>query len=256
MRRLVVFFALCLFLGWALAACRQGASGPKLEYQSDPTTLVIGTDSRTDPVGPMPGEMCNYIPDLRVWGDGRVVYSHFQDGTRVVQAGSLDAVQIRSLLQTLAEAGFFQKSISENNPAGTYFSLVVNLKSGRFSSTWSFPTDIYSALSDRVARMDIPDYTPDRALLISTPCSSSYCPRVDALPEWPDRFGFSLTDAEHGGWISGEALSFVWQAVNTTLPAPGFHEGNKDYGVVLEIPGVSWSDPPYDCWGSKKSIVH
>ncbi len=256
MRCRVFLIAMCLFLGWALAACRHASPGPKLEYQADPAVLVIGTDSLTIPV-PLPGEMCNYIPDLRVWGDGRVVYSHFQDGKRVVQAGSLDAAQIHSLLQTLAEAGFFRNNTpNQANPAGIYFSLVVNLKSGLYHYTWNFPPDIYSVLSSRVAGLDVPEYTPDRALLVSTPCSSAYCPRVDALPEWPDRFGFLLADAEHGGWISGDALSFVWQAVNTTFPVPGFREGKVDYGIVLEIPGVSWSDPPFDCWGSLKSIVH
>lgn len=256
MRRRAVFFALWAILGWALAGCQQVPLEPKLEYQADRSVQVIVADTSSVGGWQFLGQMCNHIPDLRVWGDGRVVYSHFQDGKRVVEAGSLDPAQIQLLLQTIAGAGFFRKNTPEvPNPQGDYFTLTVHLKSGTFSYSWNSAPGFYSALTGVVARMGLPEYTPDRALLVSTPCSISHCPQGVALPEWPAGYGFSLADAEHGGWIAGEALSFVWQAVNMTFPVPGFREGNKGYGIALEIPGVSWSEPPFDCWGSMKSIM-
>lgn len=270
MFRRVLIFVFLVFLIPVLATCSRAAQRPTPEnqvisttpglapeYETDPATQVIFIDWRDVSAWQIRGSMCNHIPILSVWGDGRTLYSGFRTGTRVVEAGTLDSTQIHALIQTIAGAGFFTETPKETeiiNPAGDYFYLTVNLITGTFSTDsvgWSKITPDIDAAIDT---MGLPAYTPERGLLISTPCSQTYCPSIDQIPAWPDGTGISLADAQKGVWITGDVLSTIWQAENASW-IPVFRDGNVIYGLALEIPGISYLEPPFNCWGDVKRIT-
>ena len=251
-----------------LTACRPSKptmappSMPKLEYEQDSQTLVISADRSGSPGGPRPGEMCNRIPGLRVWGDGRVVYAYFQpDRGRVVKTGYLDSAQIQSLLQILTEGGFFRTNTPEaRNPAGTSYDIDVNLKSRGFNYSWNSEPVLYTDLMSAIQEIHLAEFSPEKALLVTDYFSMSSS-HDNPLPEWPTQYGFSLAEADQGYWVTSEALAFLWQVVNDPRNlldnhrVPGLRDGDKIYSFALEIPGVSLYEPPYNCWGSTKTIL-
>lgn len=263
-------FVSCLFLATfivAIVACSQSQSKldtptqPNLDYPNDKDTLVISLESHLIAGPPEIGQGCNDIPDLRVWGDGRIVFSQNATGQhRIVKTGNLDKSQIQSLLELIAKSSFFSPNTPEvPNPAGVGYELTVELKSGTYdyswADQWTGPPAIYSDLIKAVEGYDLAEFTPEKALLVSSSYQLSY-PPGDQLPVWPSRFSFSLASADKGTWISGDMLTFLWQSVNDSqYIVPGFQQDNHFYSIALEIPGISREEPPFDCWGSWKTIL-
>ena len=197
--------------------------------------------------------MCNHIPNLRIWGDGRTILADYdqQTGLRTVYTGYLDSTQIAAALELLKNRGFFLPVAPKPaNPSGTFFTLRVMLSSD--------PQDFYTR-SDKttykklVSSFDLSQFTvfaPSEALLVT-----SQFVRDKPDQEWPTRFGFSLTEADQGLWIQGEALDYLWQFVNEwSTYIPALRENGSFYSIALEIPGISALDPPFNCWDGLKSI--
>jgi hypothetical protein len=230
------------------------ANSPDLSsYSRSPNDLLIYIDENTTAGGPIIGEMCNHIPNLRIWGDGRLVYVQHdnQTGGRVVYTGYLDSDQVAAALDLLYNHGFFVPVKPEPaNPSGTFFFVKVYLAAGQQNPTVRSER---SFLSDLVNSFDLSQFTrfaPSEALLVTNiPFASS----LPSMNEWPARFGISLADADQGLWIQGEALETLWQFVNEWQGAvPMLRENGTPYSIALEIPGISILDPPYDCWYSNK----
>ena len=55
-----------------LVACRIDIAPLTIEWDRDPGTLIIETDTFGGPVPQT--EALNHIPDARIWGDGRMVW--------------------------------------------------------------------------------------------------------------------------------------------------------------------------------------
>ncbi len=264
-------FLLIIFL--TLVACRQSepklnyqndkttlviSPEPKLYYQNDKNTLVISADAQLSPAGGLLGEYCNHIPDLRVWGDGRVIFSQYSpDRKRSVKIGNFDKSQIQTLLQLIAKSGFFRPNTPEvPNPAGTGYELKVVLTSGTYDYNWTFQPIIYSDLIKAAGAYDLAEFTPERALLVSSPYYPDWTQPKTDLPIWPSEYSFSLAEADKGSWVSGDMLTFLWNSVNNSrYIVPGFQEDNKSYSIALQVPGVSFAEPPFNCWGSVKTIT-
>ena len=91
--------------------------------------------------------MCNHIPNLRIWGDGRTIYADYQTGLRTVYTGHMDPDQVAAALKLLKTHGFFMPVPMEPaNPVGTYFKLRVTLSSD--------PQDFYTR-SDKTTYIEL-----------------------------------------------------------------------------------------------------
>jgi hypothetical protein len=243
------------FLCPLLAACRP--AGPKLEYQADGSILIISADWVGSPGYPPPEFMCDHIPYLRVWGDGRVVTAQYSpDNMRLVKSGTLSPAQIQSLLQLIADGGFFRKMTPMTNPGGLYFDIDVNLKAGGYHYKYSSQPALYTNVMRAIEAIPLEEFIPENALLVTGPGVRN---STSNNSEWSTQYGYSLADAERGYWVTGEALLYLWRAANDPVNfiswrAPALREGDVIYPFALEIPGVSLHEPPYNCWGSTKTI--
>jgi hypothetical protein len=219
--------------------------------------VIIHASAQIRPGGALPGESCNDIPSLRVWGDGRVVYPYHEGSRRVVLSGHLGPARIRAILQYLKDRGFFgPRTPIPPAPSGTGYDISVNLRAGAFHSyeylARNDDTTLYRQLLRAVDPTTLTPFAPGRALLVSGPYYYHPSGRqpVDQLPEWPARFGLSLAEGEQGDghWIAGDALAYLWQEINGRgNPYVGFREGGQAYAVALQVPGVSAHEPPFDC---------
>jgi hypothetical protein len=253
--RLVLVFAASLVL-----ACTPWSSPTELSpiltpdllaYDTSPETVVVYANARITAGAPEPGQTCNYIPNLRIWGDGRVVLREYNDGQRYVYSSHYDPAQIRELLVFLEDQGIFEpRTPMMPNPAGTYSTVTINLRAGEYGFFWDNPsTPVFAEFLSLIDPGELTPYVPQEALLVVGSYPGS-CPPEHELPEWPTRFGISLAEVRKSDrWVTGDALAFVWQAINDhPFPLTGFIEDGQAYAVALQIPGVSYKEPPFDCW--------
>ena len=233
-----------------LAACTNKLiKKDSLIYSNDKDVVIIYANHNAWPGGSLPGQECNRIPNLRIWGDGHIVFSDVDNGSRRVLAGKISQEEIKGLFEMLDKMGFFNNPPPNSiNPAGTGYQIIVNLEKQKYQSFWSNETEIYAVLINSIEQEHLDIYTPEEGLLVVGPYKASAA--IDAFPKWPQNADFSLAEVgQEGKWISGEILLYVWEIINNQPePLTGIEENGNIYAVGLEIRGISPEDPPYDCW--------
>lgn len=223
-------------------------SRDRLAYRQNPDALVIYADILSWPGGGMPGQACNQIPALRIWGDGRVVSSQIMGGVRQILVGTLTVEQLSGLLAMLEGIGYFDNPPPDSlNEAGTGYSLQVNLKWQQFHSFWAAENEVFNAVIEAVAVADLELFTPARGLLMVEPYAGL---TLDEYPAWPEDFPLSLAEVgAQGCWVEGDILAYAWETINhQPAPLTGVKQNGTIYAIGLEIEGISLQDPPYDCW--------
>ena len=232
-----------------IAACSAIAKKEPLKYMNDADTLIISGESSSWPGGPLPGQECNRIPNFRIWGDGRIVYSEVNNGIRSISIGKISHEKLQNMLEMLDEEGYFSNPPPNSvNPAGTGYTLIVNLENEQYQSFWSDRTDIYSDLINAIEQEKLEKYTPHEGLLIVG--SYKGMPAIDSFPKWLENFPFALSEVgREGKWISGDIVLYVWEVINRQPGRlAGIEENGNIYSLGLEIKDISIEDPPYDCW--------
>jgi hypothetical protein len=190
-----------------------------------------------------------YIPDVQLWGDGRIIWVKTEGLARRVFEGKLTAEQMKSLLQRIVDAGFFEWQDYYDALGGNSITprlLLVNLtgRSKEISEHGAAPPAFYE-LQDFIkngAGAVGREFVPTRGYLTVTPF-----PGATNGELWPDAavVGFTLDRVGEGRYIEGEALAFVWQAVNKNPAAPVYVKSNRQiYVIMAQIPGVSFYEPP------------
>ena len=237
-----------IVLALALGAVTLLLIRDRLAYRQDPDTLVIYADIRSWPGGGMPGQACNQIPALRIWGDGHIVSSQIVGGVRQVFVGTLTAEQLAGLLDLLEGMDYFDDPPPDSlNEAGTGYSLQVNLKWRQVHSFWAAENEVFRAVIDTIAVEELELFTPQRGLLVVGPYAGM---TLDEYPQWPGDFPFSLTQiGTEGRWVEGGILAYAWETINhQPAPLTGVEQNGTIYAIGLEIAGISLQDPPYNCW--------
>ncbi len=238
------------FLAALLAACGSLQPTPELAWDPSPDAVLI---EAVNCCGLVPGGFVeSYIPDARLWGDGRIVWVTQQDeGGRQVWEGHLSEAEVRALLQDFAASGFFEwKEHYEPELIATDLptkSLTVYLqgKTKRVSEYMSgAPPDfhrLYDWLASGAGAEGRP-YRPQRGLLRVWPTADS--PERD-LPTWDAaRLGVDLAQVgEEGQWIEGGALQLAWELSNENPWNPVVVQDGVAYGITLAVPGVTWREP-------------
>lgn len=186
---------------------------------------------------------------MRIWGDGRIVFSEINDRKREVLTGDISPDKMNSLLEMLDKLEFFNNPPPNSlNPAGTGYQIIVNLEKQKYQSFWSDETEIYNALINSIEQLHLDLYRPEEGLLVVGPYTTSTT--TEGFPVWPVTADFSLADvAQEGKWISGNLLLYVWGIINDqSEPLTGIEENGNIYAIGLEIKNISIEDPPYNCW--------
>jgi hypothetical protein len=239
------------FLTLALAALACNAllpPRPELKWDTSPDALIIETYVAG---GLVPiNYQKNYIPEARVWGDGRILWVESSGGTRRVLEGHLSEDELRALLQKISEAGFFgwddfYQPREMVYDAGTT-TLTVNLLDTHKSVSEYFQGapakfhELAAYLGDGAGASGA-DFVPTRAYLTALPFGDD---NIKSDYVWPDESaGFTLAEAVGGRYIEGEALEFAWQVVKQSMNAI-LESGGQRYQLLVQVPGVSLEAPP------------
>ena len=240
-------------------------SEPNIEDLSDaPRPKVIwekGADAKivsgtlccgyTSPLVPL-----NYIPAVQIWGDGHIIWVKNQDdGSRLVQEAWLSPEEMKTSLGAVVDAGFFGMQSKYKNALVTDLPekcLVVNLAGNEkqvceyYQGAPQEFHDLYGYFANGVG-MDGKVYVPTSAYLVSYPFSLEANVTQDAVGFiWDsESLGLSLSGAvDQGLWVEGPPLELAWEIVNAN---PGFmvvQDGDRYYQISLQIPGISWEEPP------------
>jgi hypothetical protein len=222
---------------------------PKIEWDTAPEARIIHASVDG---GLVPQNYAlNALPDAQVWGDGRIVWVEYDtNGARHVLEASLTPDQMETYLSDVANAGFFgwENYYSDTLVQdGSTQCLEVYLTSESksvceyYKGAPSAFHDLYNEVAAGLGE-EGSDYIPTRGYLTAEVISDLYSQPV-AL-HWPaDSLGVSLSDALGGMWVEGEALELAWRTVNTNLYAI-VQEGDTYYQLIVQVPGVSQSEPP------------
>ena len=231
-----------------LVSCNVLQPPPDLAWDHDPEAVIIETTNGggLEPIA----ASRNRIPDGVVFGDGRIVWTTFDDGKRQVWQSQLNEEEMMTLLETFADKGFWRLDdfyqpkeevfdssttrltvnlISENKRVGEYHN----------GAPPAFAELVGLVSSGAGAKGDI--YKPEMGYLSVAPIDGVYNPAD--IPEWQsDLVDFRLADAEDG-WIEGAALEQAWALVNQNYWSPVIVEDDIYYELYLEIPELTGRDP-------------
>jgi hypothetical protein len=195
----------------------------------------------------------NYIPDVQVWGNGRIIWvEHQGDGSRQVKEGRLSESQIRSLLVEAIDIGIFKpfgflwSKKGECPYSGVDNELNINLTHEQASEEWirtaSPPLCRWISFLSTGAGADGSLYQPDHGWLHAVPIGETGVP-VDApvVDSWPDEalpFDLQTVYEEGEVEISGEVLKLSWSIVNSSRNPIVLYRGKK-YWIAVRVPGIS-----------------
>jgi hypothetical protein len=232
---------------------RLDAPIPELIWDEDPETVVL---SGTFCCGFVPRlAVTNYIPDFTIFGDGRMIWSIIDQNTggRQVFTAQLSAETVESLLTRIAEAGFFgwqdnyaDLSVSDLPEQCLQVNLVSVSKSvcEYHKGAPAAFHELYDYLAAGAEQAGEP-YLPEAAYLTTESLGRDINlgdQRVSALDE--AALGFSLTTAQEGLWIEGDALARLWEEVNAQPWLPVVEDGQSFFQLGLQIPDLSIVAPP------------
>jgi hypothetical protein len=235
-----------------------GCTGHPLDlaYNTSPDQLMIYAWIYTAPVPSNAYDefiqSCLFIPDIRVWGNGRTVTLTYQDHSRVIKTGFMSEDYIRSVLNGINKLGFFDPNEKDNvNTSATSWHMTINLRSKPVTHFWGYDQEPYHFLQTSIqSNPDLKVFNPDAGYLVAKP-AFGYTSAVTAIPTWPENFGFSLADVtKQGRWITNPEIGFIWNVINQNLLNPIISDQGQIYQVGLEIPGISEKNPPFNCWNS------
>jgi hypothetical protein len=194
----------------------------------------------------------NPMPVARLWGDGRLIWAESDaGGARHVRVATLTPGQMRQLLQTFVDDGFF--GWQDNYSPGVVYDagstcLTVSLASVSKSvcetvsgAPASFH-DLFDLLAGGAGATGA-DFVPDRGYLRVTPLGTA--PQTGGpVVAWPaEQLKLRLADVGQGQWIDGDALRLAWGAVNANPLAPILRDGDDAYQAQLYVENVMGRPP-------------
>ena len=209
---------------------------PKAEWNTSPDNVVISSN--------VFGEIdYGYIPDFRVWGDGRIVWvEHDQDFTRKVYEGYLSQNQLKEIIKQFVDAGYYKWFGNKNSSP-------VNISIGLLNSYKQNSFDVDGKISQLVnylesgAGVEAKEFIPTVGCLYVFPVKETEYKNTKSIPvQWPENIeetdfaNFERTFPD-GKEITGDELDFVWQIVNHS---PFIKSNDKIYWIALGIPKITY----------------
>jgi hypothetical protein len=227
----------------AILMARCGQADVDLTYPTGADNLVILADSEG---GYVPeAYVQSHIPLFRLYGDGYVVWSEWQDGQTSVWEAHLAPDEITALLEWLMERRFFRldglyapKNPPTDLPTDCVRVQLVNEQktvceyhSGAPKAFW----EVYSHLRSGAGASAENSYQPEIGWVIVEPIT--WATSGDAIV-WPESLAPAPSAMSDGAWVEGEMLAFLWQGRLEQGPWMVYEEGEDLYGLVLQVPGL------------------
>lgn len=219
---------------------------PKAEWNTSPGASIIMVDrlgrSHVD---------YGYIPDARVWGDGRIIWVEYDSGgRRRVLEGHLSTEAMAQLINQFIEAGFFKghRRFNWGGVLGPYVEIWLSDAHHTIAIGGTSDYDNESvlelvALVKSGAGTEGVTFTPTEGTLFAFPREKvDVPPDAEARFQWPDEeFGYGLEQVyESGGEIeiTGKELTFAWEIVS--YPASLVESGGQVYWIAVVVPGIMY----------------
>jgi hypothetical protein len=228
------------------------APSPQVNWDSSPEALIV---SVTNCCGFTPEFVTlNYIPEAQIWGDGRMIWTQFEEGKgREVLQGTLTSEQMTALLQEAVDEGFFGWEEMYTSPMAPSdmptkcIAIQLMDESKKVCEYYEGAPEAFHTFYENMGDglgLSGEDYIPGRGYLKSYPNPGDGGAEI---PEWdPQAAGISLADAVEGAWIEGPAAQMAWEVINQTPFGASVREGDQSYTISLQIPGVSLQAPPQE----------
>ncbi len=220
---------------------------PAVEWDSSPEAVVL---RGTFCCGLVPQYYAqNYIPEVTIWGDGRIVWvDDHGGGARSVSEGQLTEAELAALLQRLVDAGFFgwaDNYANYNITDGATQCLRLNLLSTSKSVCEYYegaPAAFHTLYSEAAggAGATGTEFVPAQGTLAVFPVGDPSNLTPEDYLDWdPAVTGLSLADVSGEAPVDGNALALAWRAVNRSAWAPLVREGETFYYLVVTVPGLN-----------------
>jgi len=233
-----------------LVAILTGCGQPKvnLTYPTGVNDLIIQASSTG---GLVPDAfLWSYIPEFRLYGDGRVVWSQWQDGRTHVWEGTLTANEVTDLLEWIASKGFFgmEHHYSVKNPPTDLPTDCVSVNVAEGKRTVCEYHDgaprgfgeIEGRLRAGADARDVHAYVPEIGWVVVEPITWDSTREPVA---WPQELTPDPLAMGSGTWVKGEVLDFLWEGRLEQGPWMVYKVGNERYGLVLQIPELMLQAP-------------
>jgi hypothetical protein len=188
-----------------------------------------------------------YIPEVRIWPEGRIIWVAWEGHSRRVLEGQLTKEERKAVLERIVSAGFFEWEDNYYTLGGNSISpmyLLVNLadRSKEIREHGGAP-DAYYELEEFLqsgAGTEGHDYVPTRGYVTLKKLNRD----LGGTP-WPSDTELTPEEIGEGRCVEGEALHFVWEQVNEHPTAPVYvKQDGTSYIAMVQVPGVSYFEPP------------
>jgi hypothetical protein len=222
----------------------------EVDWNTSATALIVRYYSPHTTASPGAYDHRYYIPEVQVWGDGRIIWVQREHPQRRVLEGDLTSDQVRALLQRIVDAGFFNwrdkyYTLGGYSHSPMYLSVSLAGQSKELYEHGGAPSAFYELREFLTSGAGAAghDHVPARGYLTVSPG-----PDEANVQEWPDvASGITLDQVVDGCYIEGEALAFAWEAANRYPTAPTYvRSKGQVYTIMLQIPRVSFYEPPLE----------
>jgi hypothetical protein len=231
-----------------LVAC--APTQEEIAWDADPEVLIVRLYSPHTTAG-LSGayDRRYYVPEVQVWGDGRIIWVAREGGARQVFEGQLSPEQMDALLTRIVEAGFFEweekyATLGGNSMPPMHLQVNLAERAKEIQEHGGAPEAYYDLEAFLLAGAGAQGqaYTPERGYLSAQPFMPAE-PGVE-FPTWPED-AIPLAELEEGCYIFGDALTLAWEWVNRHPRGPVYvRSGDQVYHVMVQIPDVSYFEPP------------
>lgn len=257
MKRLV-----CLLSAIFLAACggdtgsgTPAANNSPIAWDRSPSTIVF----RADVEGGNAEEAFlarSEVPPCTVYGDNRVVWTNELGPFNVqvlwdrvsdeqIQQFVTDLQINRQFYNYAARANL--EPASATSPVVETLTLFVNGKVHKTDAFGGWNLDYYRRIVDSCKQISVAPvlFEPTGAWVSAQ--AVAYNPNAPLLPWNAEASNLSFAELVTSGerkWITDRNVAMLWNMIRTSPPRIQFVEGNNQYHVAIEVPGVTRDAPP------------
>jgi hypothetical protein len=187
----------------------------------------------------------SYIPEFRLYGDGRVLWAHEQDGRTEVREGRISPDEVTDLLAWIVDQGFFDLddhyTVDEAPTDHASDCVRVHLTAMQKSVCEYYDgapeafDKVFGRLWNGANLPNLQPYQPESGWVMAQRIDWDYS--GEAAP-WPEEVAPAPSQIGQGRWVEGPALALLWQNRMEQGPRMVFEEQSAKYGLVLQVPGL------------------
>jgi hypothetical protein len=187
---LIAILVILLLTGISSIVYHEFIWQPEAIWDKSPDKVIIRSDRGCIHIS------IGYIPAVRIWGDGRIVWTENIAGERTVREGYLTQSEMRLLINRLINIDFFRIwYYNEDACFGKFLTVELSTISSRkrvIQENIQF-TEVYSFITTGAGTIG-EEFIPEQGYLYIYPVEESGLPAdTDASYVWPvDEFGYSL----------------------------------------------------------------